>query len=317
MLARLALVAVLAMTGGASAAAFKDSEASLPTTLGTLYGTLVTPEKSSAVALILAGSGPTDRDGNSTMGIHPNTLKLLAGALGARGITTLRTDKRGIAQSADAMISESDLTPQTYADDAKAWVAQLRGQTGAKCIWLIGHSEGALIAEMAAQNNPDICGLVLASAPGRKLGDIIRAQINSNPANPADLKAEADNILNTLENGQTVADVPPVLAPLFRPSVQPYMIAELALDPAAMLGAMKLPVLIVQGDNDIQVSVDDAKALSAAEPDAKLVILPGVNHVLKQAPADRAENIATYNNPDLPIAPRVTDAITAFIASNP
>jgi pimeloyl-ACP methyl ester carboxylesterase len=301
------------MTFGANAAEFSQSTATLSTATGTLYGTLTTPAKSAAAALILAGSGPTDRDGNSAMGLHPETLKLLAEGLAAQGIIALRTDKRGIGQSAPAIIPEADLRPQNLADDAKAWAAQLKKQTGLPCVWLIGHSEGALIAEIAAQDDPDICGLVLVSGAGRKLGDIIREQLNANPANPPDLKAEANNILSALENGQTVADVPPVLAPLFRPSVQPYMIAELALDPAAMLAATKLPVLILQGDTDLQVSVEDAKSLAAANPGAKLVILPGVNHVLKQAPADRAGNLATYTDPNLPLALGVTDAVASFI----
>jgi hypothetical protein len=313
MRAGLVWLAVLAMTCSANAADFTESSATLSTATGTLHGTLVTPAKSDAAALILAGSGPTDRDGNNAMGLHPDTLKLLAQGLAEHGITTLRTDKRGIGESASAMRSEADLRPQTYADDAKAWAAQLKTQTGAPCVWLIGHSEGALIAEVAAQDDPDICGLVLIAAPGRKLGDIIRQQLNANPANPADLKAEANNILSALENGQTMANVPPVLAPLFRPSVQPYMIAELALDPAALLATIKSPVLIVQGDTDLQVSADDAKLLATAKPDAKLVILPGVNHVLKQAPADRAGNLATYTDPNLPLAPGLSDAVAGFI----
>jgi hypothetical protein len=313
MLSRLALAAVFVMTGAANAAT--DSEASLPTAHGTLYGTLLQPPNPVATALILAGSGPTDRNGNNTMGLHTDVLKLLAQGLAAHGIVTLRTDKRGIGQSAGAMQSEDDLRPQTYADDAKAWAAQLRTQTGAPCIWLIGHSEGALIGEVAAQDNGDICGLVLICGPGRKLGDIIRAQLNGNPANPADVKSEANNILSALENGQTVPNVPPILAPLFRASVQPYMIAELALDPAALLATVKVPVLILQGDRDIQVSVDDAKLLAAAKPDAKLVILPGVNHILRDAPADRAGNIATYAKPDLPLAPGVVDTVANFIAA--
>jgi pimeloyl-ACP methyl ester carboxylesterase len=319
MLVRFGLSLAFAVTTFcASAADFTESPASLSTPSGTLYGTLTAPAKGDGapVALILAGSGPTDRDGNNAMGLRTDMLKLLAQGLAAHGIATLRADKRGIGQSASAMVAENDLTPQTYANDAKAWVAQLRKQTGTACVWLIGHSEGALIAEIGAQDNPDVCGLVLISGPGRKLGNIIRAQLDANPANPADLKAEANSILSALENGQTVSDVPPVLAPLFRPSVQPYMIAELALDPAALLTSVKQPVLIMQGSNDLQVSADDAKLLSAAKPDAKLMILPGVNHVLKQAPADRAGNVATYADPNLPLAPGITDSVADFIMAS-
>lgn len=291
-----------------------DSEVSLTTASGVLWGSLLAPQKGAGIpaALIISGSGPTDRNGNG-LTIHPDTYKLLAEAFAQYGITTLRTDKRGIGQSASATASESDLRVQTYASDTKAWAAYLRERTGAPCIWLIGHSEGALIAEIAAQDANGICGLVLISAPGRKLGAIIRSQLDANPNNPADLKQTAGDILSKLEAGKTVSDVPQLLAGLFRPSVQPYLISEINLDPAALLTRVKLPVLVLQGDNDLQVSVEDAKLLAAAKQDAKLVILPGVNHVLKDVPKDRAANIASYGNPQLPVAPGVVDNVVAFL----
>jgi pimeloyl-ACP methyl ester carboxylesterase len=174
----------------------------------------------------------------------------------------------------------------------------------------LGHSEGALVAELAAQNTNGICGLVLISGAGRNLGDIVTTQTQSAPP---ELRQKIAEIFAALRKGQTVADIPPPLMPLFRPSVQPYWISEINLDPPALLKNSKLPVLIMQGDNDIQVSVEDARLLGAARPDVKLVILPGVNHLLKLAPADRAGNIATYANPALPLAPGVVDAVADFV----
>jgi hypothetical protein len=249
---------------------------------GMLAGTLLTPENSKAAVLILAGSGPTDRDGNSTLGIRAASYRLLAEGLAAHGIASLRVDKRGIGQSAAAMTAEADLRIGTYADDAKAWAAELRKQTGLRCVWLLGHSEGALVAELAAQNADGICGLILVSGVGHRMGDSLRMQLKT--VLPPNLYEKSLSILTSLEHGQAVTDIPQPLARLFRPSVQPYLISEISLDPAALLAKLKQPALILQGDNDVQVSVEDARLLEAAKPDAKLVILPGVNHVLKIAP---------------------------------
>jgi pimeloyl-ACP methyl ester carboxylesterase len=311
-LAPLLLVTPLVLMTTASAA---ETDASLDTPNGTLQGTLSAPAAGPAApaALILAGSGPTDRNGNGP-GIRPGSYKMLADALAAAGITTLRTDKRGIAHSALAMPSEKDMRVQTYVDDARTWAEQLRATTHAPCVWLIGHSEGALIAEAAADDNPHICGLVLLSGAGRKAGDILRDQLG-HPLHPYPdaLRDRAFAIIAELEAGRTVDDIPTSLLALFRPSVQPYLISWFALDPVALLARTKLPVLIVQGDNDIQITPDDAKKLAAAKPDAKLVIVPGMNHVLKIAPTERAANVATYGDPDLPLAPALADTVTAFV----
>ena len=83
-----------------------------------------------------------------------------------------------------------------------------------------------------------------------------------------------------------------------------------------LLAAYDGPVFIGQGTTDIQVGVIDAQALAAADPDATLKLWDGVNHVLKTAPADRAGNLATYADPDLPLAPGVTQDVAAFIRTN-
>ncbi|NKY60828.1 alpha/beta hydrolase [Nocardia flavorosea] len=283
---------------------------------GVLYGTLTYPDIATAgAALLLAGSGPTDRDGNSTLGnVEPATQKLLAAGLAERGIATLRVDKRGIGESAAAAPDEQDLRFSTYADDAKDWAARLEDETGVSGVWLIGHSEGALIAEVAAEDNPDICGLVLMAGAGRRAGDILREQLAA--MLPPELKDEAFSAVAEMEHGRLVANPSKELLGLLRPSVQPYMISWLALDPGAILARLPLPTLILLGETDIQVSIADAEALSAAKPEATLMLLPGVNHVFKQAPADPTANAATYSDPDLPLAPGVSAAVADFILAN-
>ncbi|MFN7111296.1 MAG: alpha/beta hydrolase [Brevundimonas sp.] len=294
------------------------TEIVLPAQPAPLHGTLLTPENPMAVAVILPGSGPTNRDGNSPLGISASTYRLLAEGLAAQGIATVRMDKRGVAASAAAGGAESDLRFDAYVADARAWAAEAASHADQPCAWLIGHSEGALIALKAVEGGgPDsskVCGLVLLSGAGRPAGVVIREQM---AALPEPMKTQAFAALTELEAGRTVADTPPALAALFRPSVQPYLISWLPLDPAALIAAYDGPVFIGQGTTDIQVTTTDAQALAAADPGATLKLWDGVNHVLKTAPADRAANLATYADPALPLAPGVVDEVVGFITAHP
>jgi hypothetical protein len=160
----------------------------------------------------------------------------------------------------------------------------------------------------------DTCGVIAVSGPGRPLGVVIREQLAAQNL-PAPLPAQIEAALTELEHGRQVPNIPGLEA-LFRPSVQPYLISVLTIDPAGALKAVKAPVLILQGDNDLQVTVQDARLLATARPDAKLVVLPGANHVLKTAPTDRAGNYETYADPTRPLAPGVMQAILAFVEAH-
>ncbi|MEI9989599.1 MAG: alpha/beta fold hydrolase [Rhizomicrobium sp.] len=257
--------------------------------------------------LMIAGSGPTDRNGNSpTFGYKADTQRLLAYGLALQGIASLRTDKRGVGGSAAAMHGEADMRVGNYVDDAKAWAKDLMARTGAKCVWLAGHSEGALIAELAARDNPDICGLILLAGPGRTMAEVLRAQLAHLPD---DQRKSYYDAIDALSAGRTVDR--PANDLLFRPSLQPYVLSEIALDPAALLKRLTVPVLIVQGDADRNILVEDAKALAAARPDATLLVVPGMTHALKLPPPGVAET-----DPSLPLAPGLVDTIASFIKTH-
>lgn len=282
-----------------------------------LHGTLLAPEgQTRGAALILPGSGPTDREGNNPMGVAAATYRKLAEGLAAQGIASVRFDKRGIGQSAAAAPNEADFTFDHNIADARLWIDETLARTGMRCVWLVGHSEGALVALATAKDNdPRICGLVLLSGAGRKAGVVLREQLASAPL-PPDLRTAAETALSDLEASRTT-EAPPQLAALFRPSVQPYMISWLALDPAALAADFEGPMMIGQGSTDLQTTLTDAQALHAARPDARLTVWDGVNHVLKTAPADRAANLATYGDPSLPLAPGVVEDVAGFILQHP
>ncbi|MCA7925650.1 alpha/beta hydrolase [Burkholderia cenocepacia] len=306
-------------TNSESASDMMQTEIEAPGPSGPLSGTLLSPAADDVpVVLIVPGSGPTDRNGNNPHGIQASTYRLLAEGLFAQGIASVRIDKRGLYGSASAIADADDVTIDDYAADVCAWVTAIRTRTGAHRVWVLGHSEGGWVALSAARQTADIRGLILVSTPGRPLGQVLAQQLRSNPANAA-VVGNAMSILESLEAGKTVdaADIDPVLMPLFRPRVQRFLMSELAIDPAALLTGYTEPVLIVQGARDIQVGVQDAQRLKDANPHARLTIVANANHVLKTVHTDALdENLATYSNPDLPLAKGVMDAISAEILAD-
>lgn len=295
----------------------KEEPLHLETPSGTLAGTLALPSAGSKppVVLIIAGSGPTDRDGNSAMlAGHNDSLKMLAASLAGAGFASVRYDKRGVGASLAATPSEAALRFDTYVDDAAAWIAKLKADPRFGAVTVLGHSEGALTGVMAAQRGgAAACVSVAGIADG--IGTILRRQLAGKL--PPDLAAANERILAALEAGTTVAEVPAQLAAFYRPSVQPYLVSQLRIQPAAEIARLRIPVLIVQGTTDIQVGVDQAQALKLAKPDAQLIIVPGMNHVLKAVPAEPQRQLASYGDPALPLAPQLIPVITGFLRALP
>ena len=292
-----------------------------PGPLGPLGGTLAEAEVAAGakapVVLIIPGSGPTDRNGDSPLGVRGGIYRQLARGLAAQGIASVRIDKRGMFGSARAIPDANAVTIADYAGDVRTWIDTIRKRTGAPCVWVLGHSEGGLVALAAAQGATDICGLLLVATAGRPMGAVLRAQLRANPAN-APLLPSGLAAIDSLEAGKKVdtAALHPGLGALFDPRVQPYLINAFRYDPVRLVAAVKVPVLILQGKNDLQVGIEDAALLKNAQPAAKLVTLPGVNHVLKPVPSDgRGANAATYGDPGIGIDPVVTDTIAAMILS--
>jgi len=282
----------------------------LKTTTGDLEGTLMMPVSNSSetIALLIAGSGPTDRDGNNPA-MKNNSLKMLAAELNKNGIASLRYDKRGIGKSMQAGLKEADLWFENYVNDAKEWTVYLKNELKFNNIIVIGHSEGSLIGMIASQNNI-VSKFISIAGAGQSADKIIREQLKSQPIS---VTIPANTLLDKLAKGETIADVPPILYSLFRPSVQPYMISWIKYDPQKEISKLRIPVLILQGSTDIQIGIDDANRLAKALPKAKLVIIEGMNHIMKPAPADRQMNITTYTQPDLALKKELVFNIISFI----
>ncbi len=289
-----------------------DTPVVLPTARGELHGSLripMTPGPHPLVVMI-AGSGPTDRDGNSALLPGRNdSLMMLAEALAENGVASLRYDKRGVAGSASAAIPERELRVTHFVDDAAGFAELMRGDRRFSSLTVLGHSEGALIGTMLAERGR-VDGFIAVAGMGRTLDEVVREQLAEYPDA---LRTAADTILNELRAGRTVADTPSELDALFRPSVQPYLISVIEIDPAVRISRLTVPTLIVQGDRDLQVSVADAERLHSARGDADLIVITGMNHVLKAVGSDLEANQRAYTDPTVPIASGFVEALVRFV----
>ncbi len=308
------LVASALLTSTTPAAAGQtpvEESVELSVTNAVLRGTLLRPPGAGphVVALIVSGSGPTDRNGNSAMLPGPNnSLKMVAEALAAAGIASLRYDKRGIGASASTAGNEADLRFTTFADDAASLIRMLQGDKRFSKVVVIGHSEGALLGTMAARQ-ADADGVILLSGAGRPIADVIREQLKTGAPHLAE---PAERIIVELLAGRTVADVPASLNMLFRPSAQPYMISWLPVDPSAELARLRVPRLVIHGTTDVQTSVADARRLAEAES-VRLEIIDGMNHVLKRVSGTPQEQMGSYSDPSLPLVDELMPIIVRFI----
>ncbi|WP_298828721.1 alpha/beta fold hydrolase [uncultured Planococcus sp.] len=280
---------------------------------GGMTALILTPEGEGPfpVMLLLSGSGPTDKNGNSLITVGKNnSLKMVAEALAEEGIATIRYDKRGVGDNIGLMAKEEELRFEDYIKDASAWIGYAHSQERFSSIGVIGHSEGSLIGMIAA-GQQQAASFVSLAGPGRPADEILMEQLKEQL--PQNLLDEALGTISELKKGRTVEQVSPELASIFRPSVQPYLISWMAYDPRDELKKLDMPVLVVGGTTDLQVPIGDAELLEKAHDQAELLIVDNMNHVLKNTSTDPTENLASYGNPDLPLAEGLMEGILEFL----
>ncbi|WP_313108350.1 alpha/beta hydrolase [Atlantibacter sp.] len=293
----------------------RETVLNAPGPQGALNGTLLSPLTSPQhVVLMIAGSGPTDRDGNNPLGVKASTFRLLAEQLAQNGIATLRADKRGMFASAAAVPDANAVTINDYVDDVRSWITVITRRFPTAAVWLLGHSEGGIVALAAAQEEA-LRGVILVATPSRAPGAVLKEQLTANSQNPLFLE-QGLAVVDALEKGRhvDVSPLDPALQGLFHPAVQGFLIDLFAYHPAQMIAALTKPVLIIQGLRDLQVPAQEAHRLQRANPRAALVLLPDTNHVLKTVKSDdQRENYAAYTNASLPLATGVVEAIAQFL----
>ncbi len=290
----------------------QDIPYSLWTPTGVIKGSLLMPDTKNEipVVLLISGSGPTDRDGNQP-NMKNNAMKLIAEGLKAKGIASVRFDKRAIAESKATLTTEHKLRFESYIEDVKAWIELISKDKRFSKIVVVGHSEGSLIGMVAAANNKKVKGFISIAGAGRPADEILKDQLQ---AQPMDSRIEMYNMIDKLKKGDTIAKVPAQYNALFRRNIQPYLISWFKYNPQKEIAKLKIPVLVLQGTMDIQVKITDYDLLVKANPSAQKMLIPDMNHVLKSiSTIDKTAQMATYTNPDLPVEPKLTDTIIQFI----
>ncbi len=278
-----------------------------------IEGTLLSSSPNQKIAIIIAGSGPTDRNGNSGLGVTCNSYKMLAEELAKNNIASFRYDKRGIAKSAIKNFNEKDITFDDYVNDAVSIYNYLKDSSGFKKIFFAGHSEGSLIG-MIATERTNASGYVSIAGAGRPIDVVITEQVSKQ--SPL-IGKETDSLFQVLKTKNKLDTVPPYLISLFRPSIQPYMVSWMKYNPSIEISHIKKPILILQGSCDIQVKILDAETLYNGNKKAKLDIVDGMTHVLKNAEANCVDtNLKTYHDVSLPLNTQLLKDIISFIQSN-
>jgi fermentation-respiration switch protein FrsA (DUF1100 family) len=279
---------------------------------GSISGTLTMPKKVSGkipVVIIIAGSGPTDRDGNSPkLGLATNAYKMIANELGKSGIASLRYDKRLVGKSVSST-TEDQLRFEDYVEDGVNLINFLTDDGRFSRIIILGHSEGSLVGMLSSIDQP-VKGFISVAGAGDSADNILTEQMKSQPTH---ISEGFKRMLDSLKKGKTTDNIDPSLYFIARPGIQKYLMSWFRYDPTRAIKRLKIPILIVQGTTDLQVKVSHAEKLKKAKSDAVLEIIPEMNHVLKEAPADKDKNLATYKDPDLPLKPEFIKSVISFV----
>lgn len=291
---------------------YTPEEIQLPLKGVIIHGTLFTPTgvKNPPVVLIIAGSGPTDRDGNSPLirGKN-NSLLQLADSLARHGIASLRYDKRAIGKSVVPGLVEDSIRFDTGIGDALALCSLLQ-EKKFKRIYIAGHSEGSLVG-LGAANQFKTAGFISIAGAGRKIDLVLKEQFKNLPDS---LRQLGYSYIDSLAAGNPVRKPHVLLSSVFRPSVQPYLISWMRMDPQQLIAALDCPALIIQGTNDLQVTETDARQLAAARPAATLLLVKNMNHVLKEVSStSKAVNQQAYSDPALPVMQELITGMVTFI----
>lgn len=271
-------------------------------------GTLLTPNniRKPNLAIIIAGSGPTNRDGNQNF-LKNNSLKKLAEGLSNQGIATFRYDKRIVKQIREGNI-DKNITFDDFVTDAKSVVEYFKPSRKFKNIYIIGHSQGSLVGMLAALDGAD--GFISLAGAGQPIDNIIIDQVNKTAPM---FNEETKRVFDTLRTGKTTTDFPPALASIFNIDVQPFIMNWMQYNPQDIISELKIPILLINGTKDIQVLEEEAKQLKEANPKAQLVIIENMNHILVPIDGDNLENTKSYNEPDRKLSEELVPAIVEFI----
>ena len=275
-----------------------------------LPGTLTysTNLKSQPLVIFVHGSGNVDRNGNqATMNANANYIKMLNDSLVSKGIAFYRFDKRTATPSNMKFIM-SNMTFEGFVDDINVIINTFKDDDRFSSITLIGHSQGSLIAMLVDHSHID--NYISLAGPSQSVDQTIVEQVRFQNGDVIANKVESH--FKELSEKGSIENVDPMLMSLFNKPTQPFMLSWMAYKPSEEIKSVKLPILILNGNKDIQVSVSDAETLHKSNPKSKLVIIDNMNHVLKTIEKDE-DNMASYMSSDYPLSQELVEVIATFI----
>ncbi len=285
-----------------------------------LPGTLIVPGLggeqnlvAGKVPLIIlhAGLGAADRDGNNyNVPGRNDALKQLAEALAALGVATYRYDKRGSGQSSWLVAQEEELSFIAWIRDLTAAIRLFAEDARFSSVYVLGLNDGAVVAAAAANASGSLGGLIIACASA---DSTLEAFAEALDKAPPEQREAGLRIVSELSGGRLVTTVPDFYAASFRLSFQPYLIEAFSYDIKSELSRYAGKTLIAQGDMDLQVTMEDFIALANAATDALTLIVPRMNHVLKDVPQDIEENFAAFSDPSYPVSQALAEALAEFV----
>lgn len=276
-----------------------------------ISGTLFTKDSvknNSKLVILIAGSGPTDRNGNQ-YGMENNSLKFLSESLANEGNDTFSFDKRIFTQAKNNTIDEEKLRFDDFIKDVKNIISFFKTNYKYKKIIIAGHSEGSLIGMIAAYGNAD--AFISIAGPARPIDQIISEQILNQLPN---LKNELEIAFEKIKLGEKYSSNDETIKSILRESVQSYFQSWMKYNPQNEIKKLNIPILLINGTSDLQVSENEAKLLKEAQPKAELKLIEKMNHVLKIV-NNQMENANSYSNPSLPISTELSKTIINFVKS--
>ncbi|MCZ4320307.1 alpha/beta hydrolase [Aequorivita viscosa] len=272
-------------------------------------GTLLIPENNEkqVLAIIIGDSGPVDRNGNQQMMVN-NSLKLLAEGLYQNNIASFRYDKRIVKQMKSRALTEKNIQFDDFIDDAIAIIQYFKKDNRFSEIHIIGHGQGSLVGMVAAQKG--VASFISIAGAGQELDDLIVAQLEQQSPG---LVGSARNSFDDLRANGAAYNYSPGLASIFRKELQPFIYTWMQYNPNTEIKKLDIPVLIINGEKDIQVQVSEAELLKKARPDAEYEIIPNMNHIFKEIEGNDLENSKSYNIYNLPVIPKLISVISDFV----
>ena len=284
-----------------SLAQVKSEEININNQAIQLPGTLTYSEGKSPLIIWIHGSGGVDRNGNA-----PQYIKQFREAINKKGIAFFSYDKRTANPKNALFLKEDGVLITDFVSDAKEVVNHFKDDKRFSEIILTGHSQGSLIAMMALDN---VDKYISIAGAGETIDKTLVRQITAQSAEFGKLTA---TYLKELKETGEIKEVNPNLMSLFAPQNQPFLTSWIELNPLEEIKKVKIPTLIINGDKDLQVQIADAENLKTAKPDAELVIIKNMNHVLKRIEKDE-DNMKSYMSADFLISKELINTITTFV----